>query len=92
MIGEKIFIDTNIIIYAHSQQDFVKQRIAREIILANDFMISTHVIDEFYNICSKKLKFTISETNQNVNFLLDNYPVVPIYGYTDKTAIFLQEK
>ena len=92
MTGKRIFLDTNIIIYAHSYQDMTKQHIVREVILANYFMISTHVIDEFYNICSKKLHYSITETNQKVNFLLDNYPTVPVYDHTDKIAIYLQDK
>ena len=92
MTGEKIFLDTNIVIYNHSKQDIKKQKIVREIILGNDYIISTHVVDEFYNICNKKLKYSIAETNKKTCFLLDNYPIVPVHDYTDKTAIYFQEK
>ena len=92
MTGEKIFFDTNILLYAHSEQDYYKKQIALQIILANRYIISTHVIDEFYNTLDRKLKLPLSEINEIIKVVLDYYPVVPVHDHTDRTSIYLHEK
>jgi predicted nucleic acid-binding protein len=55
----KIFIDTNIFVYTLDQYDKNKQKTARKTvknIVENDnAVISTQVLQEFYNICTMKL-------------------------------------
>jgi len=92
MTGERIFLDTNIMIYAHSAQDLNKKQIVQHFILANKYIISTHVIDEFYNTLDRKLKLPLAEIDRIINLVLDYYPVVPIHDYTDKAALHLHEK
>ena len=45
MTGEKIFLDTNIMIYAHSAQDLNKKQIVQHFIMTNKYIISTHLIE-----------------------------------------------
>ena len=50
-IKDKIFIDSNIILYAYSKTEFDKNQIANDIIFSHDeVMISTQVINEITNI------------------------------------------
>jgi predicted nucleic acid-binding protein len=58
----KVFIDTNILVYSLDQADPTKQKTARSILrsLQNDDgdvgVISTQVLQEFYVVCTAKLK------------------------------------
>ena len=92
MTGEKVFLYTNIMLYAHSMQDLDKKKISRQIILDNKYIISTHVIDEFYNTLERKLKLPLAEINQIIEKVLDYYPVISIHDYTDRAALYLHEK
>lgn len=50
------FIDSNILIYCHSNLDQEKQNVARSIINEDNIYISTQVINEFINAFYKKFK------------------------------------
>ena len=63
----KIFIDSNVIIYAYSNSEKVKQQTARKIINEHYTVISTQVLQEISNILRSKYKldyFLIKETLQ----------------------------
>lgn len=66
---DRIFIDTNILIY-YTGKEFAKQKIARNIIYSeNELFVSTQVINEFINVCYKKLKLDSYKIN-NIIVLL----------------------
>ena len=50
------FIDSNILIYCHSNLDQKKQNIARSIVNEDNIYISTQVLNEFINAFYKKFK------------------------------------
>jgi predicted nucleic acid-binding protein len=56
----KVFFDANILVYAEDDKEPEKQKIARTLIReigkSGGSVISTQVLQEFYNICTKKLK------------------------------------
>ena len=63
----KVFIDSNVIIYAYSHSEQEKQRVARKIIKKNYTVISTQVLQEVSNTLGRKYKldyFSIKETLQ----------------------------
>lgn len=53
-MNDKAFIDTNIIIYAHTDIDNRKQKIAQKTISENFTVVSTQVLKEAANTLSKK--------------------------------------
>lgn len=53
---DNCFIDSNIIVYAHTDLDKNKQKIAQSIIAEKQTVISTQVIQEMSNILAKKFK------------------------------------
>lgn len=53
-MSDKIFADTNIFIYAHTDLDLQKQAKAQAILSAGSIVISTKVINEFENASRKK--------------------------------------
>ena len=57
-MNDKVFIDTNILIYSIDDADIKKQKKAQDIISElseNGGIISTQVLQEFYNIATKAL-------------------------------------
>ena len=83
---DKIFIDSNIYLYAFNDDDIDKQKIATKIIMndKNSYYISLQVINEVSNNMLRKLKFTNTEIK---DFMDDSYER---YSVTDITKdIFL---
>jgi predicted nucleic acid-binding protein len=76
---DKVFLDTNIIIYAYSKTDRTKQEIAKQLIMNNNTIISTQVLQEISNTLRRKLKMDydmikslLEECIQNTNQLAVN--------------------
>ena len=72
---DKIFIDSNIFLYAFSDNDFSKQIIASEIVKEEDSTISVQVINEVSSNLIKKLKLSNSEISEFVDDCYDRYRV-----------------
>jgi len=75
-MNDNVFIDTNILIYAYSLSDVKKQSMSSKILLNNDCIISTQVINEYCNACLKKYLMQISDILLDVNNILDNCELV----------------
>jgi predicted nucleic acid-binding protein len=79
-IVAKIFIDTNILVYILDKYDKNKQKIARktlENIVENDIaVISTQILQEFYNICTMKLHIVPLRVKGYVHNYSENLEVV----------------
>lgn len=73
----KTFLDTNILIYSIDDKDSMKQTIAKSIVqeLSNkNGVISTQVLQEFYNVVTKKMscpKDKAKELLQNLSEFFD---------------------
>ena len=56
----KGFIDTNVLVYQMVKRDLEKRNncrsIVRDLVSRNDAVISTQVLQEFYVVCTAKLK------------------------------------
>ena len=50
----KVFLDSNILVYAHTDLDIAKQKISQDIIRSNESYISTQVLQEIANVLNKK--------------------------------------
>ena len=74
---DKVFIDTNIILYAISTQDVDKRSIAMPIILS-DATISAQVINEVSVNLLKKLKFNENMVQKFVDSSYHRYNVVEL--------------
>ena len=56
-MSDKCFLDTNIIIYAHTDLDLRKQKVAQHIIASESTSLSTQVLQGTDNILFKKFQF-----------------------------------
>jgi len=66
---DKVFLDSNILVYCYSTSDIDKLKIARTLTLKENVFISTQVLNETINVLSKK--YHISWVN--LVGLVDNF-------------------
>ena len=83
MSGKIQFLDTNILVYAYSEDDLQKRDVARSLISSDHVMISTQVLQEFANIAHKKLKVNWEEIQAPVEELTSK---IPIWINSDETV------
>lgn len=83
---DKIFLDTNIIIYAFSEDEVEKQSVALGLLDRQDdnVLISKQVINELANILLKKFKLS---SNQVENAILELDTIVNIVDFGLSTQI-----
>ena len=78
---ERCFIDTNLLIYADSGDEPVKQRIAlsllRQLRLNQTGVLSTQVLNEYCNVALNKLKLPHADIRQQMQFW-EQYEVVQV--------------
>jgi len=73
---DKIFVDTNIVVYAHLKQasEMAKWEVAFELINNNKFVMSTQVLSEYYaSLLKNKVDDNIIQ--QNIRLLIKNHEV-----------------
>ena len=58
---DKAFIDTNVLVYLYSEDEAEKQALAYDAIEKYDCITSTQVLNEFSNVCIKKLGIHLSK-------------------------------
>lgn len=68
-MSDKVFIDTNLLIYAVSTDAIKSARVADLLQENFEFYVSTQVINEFVHTCLRKELFSINE----VKTLVDDY-------------------
>lgn len=85
-MSDKIFIDTNVLIYSFSEDEPQKQKAAVELIdsVATDAVISNQVINELANVFLKKFKLS---TEQVEDALLELDSLLRIASFDITTQI-----
>ncbi len=83
---DKVFLDTNILIYCYSVDEKNKRKKALDLIdkYSEDSLISTQVINELSNVLFKKFMLTSIEI-ENTILEIDNY--IDIVNFTLTTQI-----
>lgn len=83
---DKAFLDTNILIYAYSEDEPKKQSVVLQLLdsFENNVIISKQVINELSNILLKKFKL---DSDQVENVLLEIDNVLPIVDFDLTTQI-----
>jgi predicted nucleic acid-binding protein len=79
---DKVFLDTNILLYLLSDNT-PKKKIAKRLLNSNH-NISTQVLNEFGNVCLNKLKINHLDVITMINELVVN---TTIYNYNSNTII-----
>lgn len=65
-MNDKVFLDTNILVYSYSFTELDKQKISRKLIEETDSYISTQVLQELANTLTKKFGKTWEEAKEVV--------------------------
>ncbi len=88
MIG-KVFVDSNVLVYAHDADSGDKQRIAANVIAeimdARSGVLSIQVLQEFYNTVTRKLRSAI--TRDIARDLLRSYSTWAIQPLTAEDVV-----
>jgi len=91
---DRVFLDTNILIYSYSEDEIKKQTIANNILeeYSENMVISKQVINELINVLFKKFKLSSNDI-ENVVLELDTFiPIVDFDITTQIKALRLKEK
>lgn len=71
-MNDRVFFDTNILIYSYSEDEPAKQLIARQLIQESNSFISTQVLQELTNTLTRKFKFPYHATVPVLNQCCQN--------------------
>ena len=66
-MNDKVFLDSNILVYSYSVTEIDKQLIARKLVESTYSFISTQVLQELCNIVTRKFKFSYEQAITAVN-------------------------
>ena len=93
-MSDKVFIDTNILIYAFSEDEPQKQQIALSLIesVTYDATISNQVINELANVFLKKFKLSTSAVEDAILELDSLLNIVSFDISTQIKALRLKER
>lgn len=93
-MSDKVFLDTNVVIYSYSEDEPEKQEIANDILeqYNNQIIISNQVINELSNTLFRKFKLNADEVREAVLELNDNFPIVNFNLETQLKGIELKGK
>jgi len=77
-MSDKAFIDTNIFIYLYSEDEILKRDISQMAVDKYNCVISTQVLNEFSNVCIRKLNKTPEEIELAVEEIAEQCVVTMI--------------
>jgi len=91
---DKVFIDTNLWIYLYDKKEEHKQLKINQLIREKyyDIIISSQVLNEIYNIMSKKIKLDHSEIKEIIIETMTNFEVAEIGVLDIMKAMEIKER
>ena len=89
-MAERAFLDTNIVVYLLADEPAKAER--AEALLAARPCISVQVVNEFINVCTRKLKLDRAAAHAGARALMAHCDVLPISARTVETAMRLGER
>ncbi|MCL1957757.1 MAG: PIN domain-containing protein [Fibromonadales bacterium] len=89
---DKVFLDSNILIYLYSEDEPEKQGIVNNIFDKFECIVSTQTLNEFCNVCIKKLKRTVLEIIESLNEIRGSCRLESVDDSIIKQALLLHEK
>jgi predicted nucleic acid-binding protein len=92
MNDKRVFLDSNILIYAYSENEPTKQMIARASFYDVECYISTQTLSEYCNVCIKKLKYPISKIDEDIKEIIFNYELYYLDENTISNALVIKNK
>lgn len=91
-MSDKVFLDTNVLVYSYSNSETEKQSIARKLITDNNSYISTQVLQELTNTATRKLSFSFPQAENAILECIKNNILHSNTVLTIKDACRIAEK
>ena len=91
-MNDRAFIDTNVFIYRYSEDEVEKRNISQTAIDRYTCIISTQVLNEFCNVCIKKLNKTTDEIALAVEEIIGQCTVNEIETIHINHALHIHKK
>jgi predicted nucleic acid-binding protein len=92
MSDAKAFLDTNLLVYLYSDTDTSKRKQVVQTINRYERFVSTQVLNEFCNVCIRKLKLPISDVTNAINEICKTCNLALIDDRTVAKALENHEK
>ena len=90
---DKVFLDSNIILYSYSKTELNKNKIVNTLIFSlSEVYISTQVINEVTNILYKKFKLNSTSMEDVIEEIDNSFKIVNFSLTTQIMAIKIKEK
>jgi predicted nucleic acid-binding protein len=91
-MGDKVFLDSNLLIYAVSNELEKKQAVQKLLLVNYEFVISTQVLNEFSNICFKKNLLSLSDITKASQGFCQFFQVETIVPATIFSAYSIRDR
>jgi predicted nucleic acid-binding protein len=91
-MSDRVFVDSNIVLYLYSNDEFEKQDISKKIIAKYSCIISTQVLNEFCNVCLKKFNKSAEEIDLALNEITASCDVTLVDTVTIEQALKIHRK
>jgi len=91
-MSDKVFLDTNVLVYCYTETEPGKQTIAQGIAQSPEAWVSTQVLQEMSNTLRKKFGKTWSDIDQTLDEICQNFEVFINQPETLKDALRLADR
>jgi predicted nucleic acid-binding protein len=91
-MSDRVFLDTNILIYGYSQDEPDKQQRAINCVQSGQAWISTQVLNETINVLKRKFLLEYSQIRAVVKELTEQFEIANVSVTTIETALNLAER
>jgi predicted nucleic acid-binding protein len=92
---DKLFIDSNIFVYAYINDDMQKHELSRnllkDIVLVNEIILSVQILNEFYSVMAK-YEYSHDEIKSCLSEIIEQAEIAPLRLDTFKFSLFIKEK
>jgi len=89
---DKVFIDTNVLIYGYSEDEPDKRQRAIDCVRSGEAWISTQVLNETINVLKRKFSLSYSQIRDAVQEISKGFPIVLVSVNTIEMALNLAER
>jgi len=92
---DKLFIDSNVFVYAYINDDQQKHALARNLlkdtVLVNEIILSVQILNEFYSVMAK-YEYSHDEIKSCLSEIIEQAEIMPLKLETIKFCLFIKEK
>jgi len=89
---DRVFLDSNMLIYLYSEDEPKKRDIINGILEQFECVISPQTLNEFCNVCIKKLEKTVLEVMESLNEIKESCKLEFVDDSIIELALLLREK